>query len=1464
MTAEGTARGGAGEAPKAELAAAKAVSPTGEEREGVGGPFVIVNGDSDGHSDPGSDTGAGAESDSRPEEEDLPRANAAPAADAGGDYPTAGGELAAPDGAVGLPSSNGHASPAPAESEVDGVGEVEGEGSHNSEAGPGDQGTAAAGELDGQDAATELKIDHADAADDSAPHAVESVLNVNDGESEKSAATEVVAPEEQQDGEKNAPAESSGSDKPPTQAESGSIVLESEGSGEQSKGEEIAAEIMESGTDGSGVSGVTGQHDADTSVTATDPVINVDEGKHEHAAVTELVEQDGSNGHDHVEQIADSGTSAPEIEADGSKGQQIEALTTEPEVLDGGDCEATSKGPSEEEVVANGPGCAKDTSQPEVLDGGDCEATSKGPSEEEVVANGLGCAKDTADTSLELEGESEVASVVVEVEGVVVKDGEGDLHDGHTVVVPSSDEEAKPPAKEGTNEAIPAEVVKEGISEQIVQDNESVKVDVSSVTHQSVNSEAPVVEPKGDHILQVEDAAGDGNTAVSDVKVVMLEMNAADSVQTPDLKSASEDRSVPLHANSSDQVEEEVNKEVSPEDAHLAQNEYSSVQTGKHEQLELPGTGAAAADKSDNAVVEAEPGKEMEVVEDVALHAAAASTFHNEPRSIDFIDNNYVKPDTELESCDHVQAEECNSDEISSTAVDEVISGVSTEHGTAVTDDAELRYDTGGASLSETAVDQGEAVALTDNKASVVDEVKPSSAPGSESDVAPEAGDVSQIGESRDLVTDCQSNNDQPDILDTSTTREELVSLTEYPCLPVVTLESGVKAPHTDKATATSDETSKDTENINACNISSTEVETKSLEVVEPSSVDGVVPVEHENDDEHEHKGKEKIAEDSSESPVEQPVDLESDKGNIQLMRPHKFFIVKVPKLAGDDVWAKVQDAQVHLDRLTQERDAINARKKKQKAAFDEYREKLEAARKEETEARAAHAGKRNVLDGVRSTIGKLNQATSVEEIDELIVRKQRTMEHETISLKEEKLFIKEINDLKAQRKQACSNMGSEAEMSEAFHQKDHIHEQHKTLKKEADLLFKNLKSLEENRKKIQKSFEDERAALRKLNDDLYAANELRQQAYEKWVELRGEPGKKNKYFFMYKKDRDAVGKLLSSGDIDGLQSYCNNQVEGFMEMWNKDDDFRRLYVEANQISTLRRLATHDGRSLGPDEEPPVIPSNNYSRRPNNPSQLTVSSPNVPITTKEAAPEKSTAVVVPVEEDSFPVLPPTQTHKQAKPKAAGSGSSQKEITPAPAPAPEVVDVKQIEKEKARLAEEMELARKAEELARKEEELREQRAAAEKEQLRLEQIAKAKEAEERKKKKAEKAQERAEFKARKEAEMKEKKKAKKSKKVGTAPADLASVQSNPAPIATTDAESNTPDNTRDVDVPQQPPRRPGKPAVRQLQPMPAPLRNKFKRRTRQYIFIGVAVALAVVALILAGRTLDLPGLSSLRF
>jgi hypothetical protein len=54
-------------------------------------------------------------------------------------------------------------------------------------------------------------------------------------------------------------------------------------------------------------------------------------------------------------------------------------------------------------------------------------------------------------------------------------------------------------------------------------------------------------------------------------------------------------------------------------------------------------------------------------------------------------------------------------------------------------------------------------------------------------------------------------------------------------------------------------------------------------------------------------------------------------------------------------------------------------------AVIDGYREKLSAARKEESAARAAFVEKKNGLDSAWSVIGKLNQANSIEVIDELV-----------------------------------------------------------------------------------------------------------------------------------------------------------------------------------------------------------------------------------------------------------------------------------------------------------------------------------------------------------------------------------------------------------------------------------------------------------------------------------------------
>lgn len=192
------------------------------------------------------------------------------------------------------------------------------------------------------------------------------------------------------------------------------------------------------------------------------------------------------------------------------------------------------------------------------------------------------------------------------------------------------------------------------------------------------------------------------------------------------------------------------------------------------------------------------------------------------------------------------------------------------------------------------------------------------------------------------------------------------------------------------------------------------------------------------------------------------------------------------------------------------------------------------------------------------------------------------------------------------------------------------------------------------------------------------------------------------------------------------------------MELWNKDDDFRKEYIKCNTRSTLRRLRTLDGRSLGPDEEPPVIPDIVRVTRHNMATAV--------VPTPE--PEKRVAIVEseePNDKSAMEIVEQTnEIAKNKKPvKVASSGISQATVS-----GRNVIEEERVEGPKP--------TKEEEELARKEEELRKEEAAARlREQHRLEEKAKSKEAMERKKRIAEKAQARAAIKAQKEAEEKEK-------------------------------------------------------------------------------------------------------------
>ncbi|KAG1358984.1 titin [Cocos nucifera] len=478
---------------------------------------------------------------------------------------------------------------------------------------------------------------------------------------------------------------------------------------------------------------------------------------------------------------------------------------------------------------------------------------------------------------------------------------------------------------------------------------------------------------------------------------------------------------------------------------------------------------------------------------------------------------------------------------------------------------------------------------------------------------------------------------------------------------------------------------------------------------------------------------------------------LDGERVDIEVAKRQPCYIIRVPRFTDDELWVQIQHAKLELEEKTRSRDSIRVSIQKKKATCNECRENLETAKAKEKAARGAYSAKRQEIESVQSMLNKIKNATSIEEIDNKIEAMDREFQHSTMGLKEEKQHLLNIKQLRQRREQLSSNMGSKLDIDMAFDQRDQIEERFKTLKKELDSLKADLSEAEIKGKEVWKEYDDEVRHLKVLQEQFRTADEIRQKAYGHWRNLKDESIEKSKYFYLYKNDQEAAANYASSRDRKGLWLHCSKQVEKIMELWNNNDEFRMQYVKSNKNSTLRRLKTLDGRSLGPDEEPPA-PRATIGKSSSSVSNSSNNNPLVAVVASEAKPEKSDVLAAPKEKESFPPLQTAQRNQSSRSKKSTKPSSKETVM---APVSDREEVEAAPKEYGRTKEEEEQARKAEELARKEEELRKEKAEAQmKERLRLEQKAKAKEAEERKRRKAEKAQARAEYRAQKEAELRD--------------------------------------------------------------------------------------------------------------
>ncbi|KAI3828242.1 hypothetical protein L1987_02339 [Smallanthus sonchifolius] len=462
----------------------------------------------------------------------------------------------------------------------------------------------------------------------------------------------------------------------------------------------------------------------------------------------------------------------------------------------------------------------------------------------------------------------------------------------------------------------------------------------------------------------------------------------------------------------------------------------------------------------------------------------------------------------------------------------------------------------------------------------------------------------------------------------------------------------------------------------------------------------------------------------------------------------HSVYFVKYRTVEDQSLKAKLDQADRELKKLNLARDPIteNLRAKRNERA--QVIGQLKALVEEKNHFRTIMDGKRKEIEPLQQALGKLrgpNNASrdnrgyicsSEEELNDVIKSMQYRIQHESITLNEEKQIIREIKQLEGTRDKVIANAAMRAEVQKSVGEKDAIQDQVKSIGVDLDGVRKDQQAIKAKLKTLEAEKEAINSVIVSLEEELHVVLEKRDKVYDKIRELRNKREEGNTCFYQNRSLLNDARRLAASKDVNALLELSTSEVDKFMSEWNSSKAFRGDYEKRILQSLDIRQLSKDGRMRNPEEKPLIS-----------------------------------------QESPTPV--PVETEVVAKPKV-------KQAKEEPAPPPPPPPVASIEKEKdSKKPKEVKKSKNEKLVVEEEEEfygLEKKPVKTEvvdevkwKEMKREEEIAKAKQALERKKKLAEKAAIKAKKKAEKEAEKKLKDREKKEKKKMQASMPAAAVE-----------------------------------------------------------------------------------------
>lgn len=444
----------------------------------------------------------------------------------------------------------------------------------------------------------------------------------------------------------------------------------------------------------------------------------------------------------------------------------------------------------------------------------------------------------------------------------------------------------------------------------------------------------------------------------------------------------------------------------------------------------------------------------------------------------------------------------------------------------------------------------------------------------------------------------------------------------------------------------------------------------------------------------------------------------------------HSFYFVRYRPYDDPTIKAKLDQADREIQRRNTARFELMEELRAKKSERADIIAQVKAIRGEVLHFKSIVDEKKKEMEPLQQALGKLRTTQSAgrsggicsseEDLNDLIRSLQYRIQHESIPLSEEKQLLRDIKQLEGTREKVMANVAMRAKIQDSLGQKEAIQDQVKLMgvdldgvKKEQQAAWTKVSSLDAKIKALDKD-------IKALQDEVQAVTDKRDKAFETIKELRKQRDAENALFYEHRKVLNKAKELAVKKDIKALEEYAEVEVEKFMTLWSSNKAVRDDYERRILPSLDARQLSKDGRMRNPDEKPLVVVEASLPLEPETVAKANVKRP------KEDA--KS-----PPQQDT---LPTQKEQKEATKKAKDTKSAvelsdvaDKEIFMSGKPAvPPKVD-------EAKL----------------------------KEMKREEELAKAKQAMERKKKLAEKSAAKAAARAQKEAEKKLKEREKKAKK-----------------------------------------------------------------------------------------------------